>query len=204
MYISIIGSINDSGIWSSTTMCKALENNNLSVPEARALPNTNIATPFSLVGDEGFPLKKYLMRPYPRRYLLGDEQRVFNYRLSRARRIIENSFGILVTKWRILQQSLCLKLESAESIVQATICLHNFVINTSNDKRYLHMVDREVSNGHIIEGEWRNTITENNVFRHLGRVGANSSAVASMRQRDTLAKYFISDAGSIPWQWKHI
>lgn len=102
-------------------MCQALENNTVSISQARPLPNTNLAVPFSLIGDEGFPLKTYLMRPYARRNLLGNEQKVFNYRLSRARRIIENAFGILVARWRILQKPLNVKLETAETIIQALV-----------------------------------------------------------------------------------
>ncbi|XP_018311534.1 uncharacterized protein [Mycetomoellerius zeteki] len=124
------GSLNDAGIWSHTTMCQALENNTVSVPQARYLDNTNITIPFSLIGDEGFPLKSYLMRPFAKKNLLGNEQRVFNYRLSRARRVIENAFGILVARWRILQKALSLKLETAEVIIQALTCLHNYIITT--------------------------------------------------------------------------
>jgi hypothetical protein len=49
--------------------------------------------PYMIVGDDAFPLKPYLMKPYPNRNL-GITQRVFNYRLFRVRRIVENVFGI--------------------------------------------------------------------------------------------------------------
>lgn len=51
--------------------------------------------PYVFVGDEAFPLKPYLLRPFPGRQLDCDRKRVYNYRLSRCRRIIENTFGRL-------------------------------------------------------------------------------------------------------------
>lgn len=65
------------------------------------------------------------------------------------------------------------------------------------------MIDREQVNGDVIPGEWRNEIQENGLLHPLGRVGANIGTTAAMRQRDTLARYFVSE-GNIPWQWQRI
>ena len=55
-------------------------------------------TPYVMVGYEAFPLKRWLMRPYPGRSVNIFEKRVYNYRVSRARRTIENAFGIMVSR----------------------------------------------------------------------------------------------------------
>lgn len=195
------GSCNDAGIWSNTSMFNALECNKLSLPQSRPLPHTNLLFPYALVGDEGFPLKKYLLRPYARRSMLGDEQRVFNYRLSRARRVVENAFGILASKWQILNKPISLKLETAETLVHSLICMHNYLIST-NEHYAEDLVDREDDSGQVITGAWRINVTESNTINPLGRVGANVGSKLAMKQRDILAKYFTSEEGSIPWQWR--
>ncbi|XP_060862988.1 uncharacterized protein LOC132939691 [Metopolophium dirhodum] len=65
------------------------------------LPGTNIKVPHVLIGDEAYPLKPYLMRPFPSR-VLNPAREYFNERLSRARKCIECAFGILRAKWRLL------------------------------------------------------------------------------------------------------
>jgi hypothetical protein len=60
--------------------------------------------PHVIVGDEAFPLKTYLMRPYPGSKSKGNnEKSIFNYRLSIARRVVENAFGILSQKFPVFQ-----------------------------------------------------------------------------------------------------
>ena len=81
------------------------------------------------------------MRSYSGK-LLPREKREYNYRTSRARVVIENTFGILVARWRILLSKINCFPENVEKIVLAAIALHNFIeLNASEGSSYCGQKD---------------------------------------------------------------
>ena len=125
------GRENDSGVLSNSTFGQALESSILCLPSARALRGSTIEAPFVFVGDAAFPLRTDMMRPYPGQNL-QDPEAVFNYRLSRCRRVIENSFGILAARWRIFRRPIIASPENAVILTKAAIALHNFLQTTES------------------------------------------------------------------------
>ena len=64
--------------------------NSLNVPIPFPICEDGIPLPYMIVADEAFPLKTYIQKPYTQMGLTK-EKRIFNNRLSRARRIVENA-----------------------------------------------------------------------------------------------------------------
>ena len=64
------------------------------------------------------------MKPYPNHNIQLDQQ-IFNYRLSRARRIIENTFGIATTRFQIFRRPIIAKQEKFILVTKAVVALHN-------------------------------------------------------------------------------
>lgn len=114
----------DGGIWYDSQFNRAI--NEQSNP--LNLPSESI-----LLGDGAFPLATNLMKPYPGT-ALSSEEKVFNERLSRCRRIIENVFGQLVKTFQIFERKMKMDLESCKRVILSCCILHNFLKTVySND-----------------------------------------------------------------------
>ena len=94
------GSNADGTVFSKSEFGQLFLSHKLDTPGPKAIPNApqfgNL--PHVIVADEAFPLKPNIMRPYPRSKnarRLSHPKQIYNYRLSRARPIVENAFGIL-------------------------------------------------------------------------------------------------------------
>lgn len=174
----------DSTIFNKCKLWKAIENGTVAIPEDKCLPGTECPkVPFFFIGDEGFALHENLLRPYGGTHLTGDKW-VFNYRLCRARRFAECTFGIFSNKWRIFHRPINLKPDYAVLIVKACVVLHNFVR------------DRD---GIVIEDTTTIVGLQDLQGSHNVRGGLSANNV-----RNTLCKYFLTDIGAVPWQMSKV
>lgn len=205
----MLGSISDGGVWSRSQFGMDLERGHIDLPPPKNLPRTNIPMHHVFVGDEAFPLKMYLLRPYNRKDL-GDAERIFNYRLSRARRVIENAFGILVSRWQILTRTLCCSPDNVVNIVKAIVCLHNYIMTAEeqqampNARSYCppDLINNDTPDHEEIADTWRNQ-TRLNIFRDLTRIGANNARTNATQQRNILRDYFVSPLGEQEALWQY-
>ena len=159
--IGSYGCNNDSSVLNNCELGKAAESRRLCFSPSEPLDGfTSSPVPYFFVGDEAFGLKPWIQRPYPGKNF-PEDKRIFNYRLSRARRTVENSFGILAARWRILHHPIQTKVETAENIVKAAICLHNYLRQT-HGATYCPagFIDSEEATGKIKPGEWRAIVSE--------------------------------------------
>jgi len=119
----------------------------MNLPQKSALePN---GPPYVLVADEAFALNQYMMRPYLRCGRLNRQRKLFNYRLNRARRVVESSFGIMAARWRIYRRPIISSISTAIKIARATTCLHNFLIMNENklhnfQRQYTRIIGNDV------------------------------------------------------------
>jgi len=83
--VSGYGKSSDGGHFTGSILEKSLEANTLNIPNFKPSPNSEEPLPFVIVGDEAFPLKKYLLRPYPGVSALNDDSKqIYSHRLLRA------------------------------------------------------------------------------------------------------------------------
>ena len=110
----------------NSTLSKAISTNLLNIPGPRTLDDGETEAPYGIVADDAFPLMKNLMKPYPFRRL-SKKQRIYNYHLSRAKRIAKNVFGTLANRFRIFLSPILLSPENTEILTLACCTLHNFL-----------------------------------------------------------------------------
>lgn len=191
--IGAYGHNSDGGIFAHSNFGKLWLTNNhitLNVPKCKKLPGTETYVPLVLIGDEAFPLKENILRPFPGKKL-SERERVTNYRISRARRVVENAFGITAHKWRVLLKRIEVNEKFTTSITLTCCVLHNFLISERNQ------------NEHTTEySEIRDEISTES--QHFQTVKYNRPSRNAIDVRNHFADWFISPAGEVPWQYEYI
>ncbi|KAM4526269.1 uncharacterized protein V3H82_000654 isoform 2-T2 [Fundulus diaphanus] len=181
------GRASDGGVYAGSALGIGMDRGTLHVPPKGPLPGAaDVDVPYVMVGDGAFPLKPYLMRPYPE-HNLTDRKQIFNHRLSRARMVVENAFSILASRWRVLYRRINLQPTNVDSVVVAACILHNFLLEPRDSARLLE--DAQQHGRQMVP------------VRHMG---ANRASREAYNIRDIFCDFFNSPAGRVAWQDKMV
>lgn len=122
------------------------------------------------------------MKPFANRGQTHKEL-MFSFRLSRARRVVENAFGILSSKFHIFKTAINLEPDKVQIITLASLAMHNLPRQTRPDQ--WNIVGAESDTTTNAEPSRRNSTAT-----PVGQMPRNSMPEAR-RVREKFAEYFV-------------
>ncbi|PIK40731.1 putative nuclease HARBI1 [Apostichopus japonicus] len=167
------GQVHDARILSNSCIFRKAEAGTLLPNLCRTIQGQEV--PIVILGDPAYPLLPWLMKGFSDTGRLTEGQKLFNYRLSRARMVVENAFGRLKGRWRCLMKRNDTSMESLPTQVIACCILHNLC-----ESRRDHVNDNWLEEAE----EYRQRQLHEDP--HDGQ--DNTRAISS---RDALVQYFV-------------
>lgn len=181
------GKASDSTIYQDGYLYNALKNGNLNIPvEKELVRGQGCKIPYFFIGDDAFQLDKHLMKPYSRALKLNTRQEIFNYRLSRARMVVECAFGRLAKRFAIFSRPIEVNPSTVDLIVMVSCLLHNYLT-----KNIIAIDSNDIEVQNLPE-----------ILSSIGRQEIKPYKYAS-RVRDEISHYLITN-GNVDFQWKKI
>ena len=196
------GRQSDGSVYNNCNLGYGIENNTLNIQDPERMGNSDKVLPYVSVADDAFGLKKHMMKPYLNQNVPID-QRIFNYRLSRARRVIENTFGIATTRFRIFRRPIIANVNKVTAITKSIVALHNFLMKKRSKNNYNYCptsyTDTDGSSG-FRPGDWRKENSNCAGLESLPQIGSNNYSKDAKQVRDSFKEYFCSTEGEVEWQ----
>lgn len=198
------GRSSDGGVLKDSPIGKVIGSEEVNWPPPGKLPGCAGMLPYFIVGDDAFPLQLNIMKPYSHRGLERSEM-IYNYRISRARRVSENAFGLLAARFRIFLRTIDLEVESIDKVVLCCCVLHNYLRQHSTARSTYspaNSIDREdIDSGTVHRGSYRAELDSASYdLLALGQQGSGNYTRTAGEVRDSLHDYVNSDAGKVSWQ----
>ena len=117
------GSVHDARLFAHSSLYEKAMVGTLLPASTRQLGGVSI--PVFLLGDSAYPLMKWLMKPFPHNSSLTADQKTYNYRICRARIVVENAYGRLKGRWRRLMKKNDMHISNIPTVIAACCVLHN-------------------------------------------------------------------------------
>ncbi|XP_054743410.1 uncharacterized protein LOC129248028 [Anastrepha obliqua] len=126
VFIGYPGSCHDANVWRSSPVFNGITSGQL-----------QLAPGAIILGDSAYPISKSVMAPYRDNGHLTREEKKFNTRLSSTRVFIEQAFGILKKKFKILNHIDISSLKGISDVILACAILHNFILRKDNPLEHI-------------------------------------------------------------------
>ena len=185
--VGTAGSCSDAQIFNTCHLKRKIDA--IGFPDPAPITQDGRDVPYFILADDAFALKTWLMKPYGRR-MLTREERIANYRISRGRRVVENAFGILVSRFRVMMTTIEQPPETVRDVVLTCVVLHNILRSQYQGQHGGQQPggddDDVPSDGRLIGGP-----------ADCGR--DRNPAREAKRLRDYLKDYFNNE-GAVAWQ----
>ena len=94
-------------------------------------------------------------------------------------------------------------METAEGMIKAAVCLHNYLRLTCNASYCpAGFVDSQDSTGHVKPGEWRSIVNhlQEGTMRALPRLKGTRYPQSAVVVKELMKMYVISEHGAVPCQ----
>ena len=142
VYIGWPGKVHDARVFVNSSFYKGMINGTLFPQRNRVIRGVKV--PLQILGDPAYPALSWLMKPYPEHAGMTEQMKHYNYRQSRARIVVENSFGRLKGRWRCLMKRLDCHVSNCGNIIASCVVLHN-ICETFGDECLPEWIENQPS-----------------------------------------------------------
>ena len=150
------GLSSDAQIFNHSKLRRKIENVTLGLPPPEPLGPGGPNLHYFKLGDDAFALMPWFLKPYSRRQLTR-QKRIANFRISRGLRVVENAFGILVGRFRVLLTTIEQRPKVVRDIVLTCVVLHN-ILRSHQGEQTDHQHQQTTYNHHKMTRGSRGTM----------------------------------------------
>ena len=164
------GSVHDACVFVHSPIYIATEEDLL--PD-KPMSINGVNVPLFLIGDSAYPLHTWLMKPLPQSGILTNEMKQYNYRICRARIVVENAYGRLKACCQRLMKRNDMHVNHIPNMIAAACILHNLC---------------EIHNEYFNDA-WLQDISDSN-YSKLQLLQLEMAPATNPNVRDALVYYF--------------